>query len=343
MRRIALFPILAAAALAAASAPAGAEVSVETRNDVYILPVAELASTKTYPDIITLRNDLLQVQLVPNRGRVMLELTSRKLGVNFLHRNLIPDPMILASGLHGVEFGGYYFSPPWNTRDRQPFDLQYEIRDSGPKQAEIYLHGRDMFLRTLTECWVRLKDGSPLVEVEVAVTNTSKSSEKEFDLKDYALFTVDTMGREGNTLILPIDTVEVISSNANWLGAAGTRKAWSGELQRWQGIRDFFQVRTFQPVSKPCLGVYYPELKAACVKFWEPADRFPVVEAWTWGESYKSVKGSGPYFGVSSVALKIKVKPQEKIGFTTYFMVLHDMPAVPTVEDLYAAAQEFLK
>jgi hypothetical protein len=55
------------------------------------------------------------------------------------------------------------------------------------------------------------------------------------------------------------------------------------------------------------------------------------------------VKGSGPYFGVSSAAPKIKVKPQEKIGFTIYFAVLHDVAAAPTAEDLYAAAQEFLK
>jgi hypothetical protein len=55
------------------------------------------------------------------------------------------------------------------------------------------------------------------------------------------------------------------------------------------------------------------------------------------------VKGSGPYFGVSSIAPKIKVKPQEKIGFTIYLAVLYDVPAVPMAEELYAAAKEFLK
>lgn len=343
MKKTVFLSFLGAVVLVAAGMPAFAEVRVEVRNDIYVTPVAELVSTKTYPEVITLRNDLIQVQLVPNRGRVMLELTSLKHGVNFLHRVLKPEPMVLSSGLHGVEFGGYYLSVPWNTRDRQPFDLQYEIKNSGPEQAEVYLFGQDMFVRTLTECWVRLKDGSPVVEIEVTVSNTSKRSEKEFEFKDYSLLSVDTPGKNDNALVLPIDAAKIVSSHNDWLGPVGAEGAWPGSLQIWRNVRDFYRIRSFQPLSQPCVGVYYPGLKAACAKLWKPADAFPVVEAWTWGESYQSVAGSGPYFGFSTTAPGIKLKPEEKVSVHIYFVVLDNVQSIPAARDLYARAQALLK
>ena len=326
-----------------AATPLLAEVITEVNTETYILPVAELASTKTYPDVITLRNGLIEVELVPNRGRVLLALKSLKHGVNFLHRDPEPDPMILASGLYGVEFGGYYFSLPWNTRDRQPFDLQFEITNPGPGQAEVYLSGKDMFVRTQTECWVRLNDDSNFVEIEVQITNTSKRSAKEFDFRDFSLFTVDTPGKDRNTVVLPVDRIAVIRSTNGWLGEPGTEADWSAELRTWGRIREFYETKSVGDLPYPCVGVYYPELKAACVKFWEETAFFSGVEAWAWGNSYGNVKGSGPYFGISSTASKIMLEPQQQIGFRVYFAVLGGLSSEPTAGDLYDRAKELVK
>jgi len=326
-----------------ATVPLFADVVTEVSTDIYILPVAELASTKTNPDVITLRNGLIEVELVPNRGRVLLGLKSLKHEVNFLHRNLVPDPMVLASGLYGVEFGGYYLSLPWNTRDRQPFDLQFEIINPGPDKAEVYLSGKDMFVRTLTECWIRLKDDSNVVEIMVEITNTSKRSAKEFDFRDFSLFTVDTPGRDRNMLILPVDKTAVIRSENGWLGEPGTEIDWSPALHTWGRIRDYYEIKAVNELPHPCVGVYYPELKAACVKFWEAQDLFTGVEAWAWGNSYDRVKGSGPYFGISTTTSKIKLEPQQKIGFRVFFAVLDGLGSEPTAGDLYDRAKELVK
>jgi hypothetical protein len=323
--------------------PLFADVVTEVSTDIYILPVAELASTKTYPDVITLANERIEVELVPNRGRVLLGLTSLKHEVNFLHRNPTPDPMVLASGLYGVEFGGYYLSLPWNTRDRQPFDLQFEIKNSDPDTAEVYLSGKDMFVRTLTECWVRMHDDSNVVEIEVEITNTSKRSAKEFDFRDFSLFTVDTPGRDGNKLILPVDKTAVIRSEGDWLGEPGTEVDWTPALQTWGRIHDYYETKSVNELLHPCAGVYYPELKAACVKFWEGQDFFSGVEAWAWGNSYDRVKGSGPYFGISTTASKIKLEPQQKIGFRVFFAVLDGLDSEPTAGDLYERAKVLVK
>ena len=82
----------------------------------------------------------------------------------FFFTDFRPEPMILPGGLHSVEFGGYYFSLPWNTRDRQPYDLFFEVKQSGTNISEVYMSGKDMFKRTLTECWIRVRSASPVVE-----------------------------------------------------------------------------------------------------------------------------------------------------------------------------------
>jgi hypothetical protein len=333
-RVVVLLSVLCVLLGTAAAGRLAAEVVSEVEDDVYVLPVAELASTKTYPDMISIRNELIQVELVPNRGRILLGLKSLTHGVNFLHRNLNPDPMVLSSGLFGVEFGGYYLSLPWNTRDRQPFDLKYEVKNPGPDEAEVYLSGTDMFVRTLTECWVRLKDGSPLVDIEVSITNTSKRSAKEFDFRDYSLFSVETPGRSRNTLLLPADNTEIIRSQGDWLGSPGSQAPWGLSLQVWGRVQDFYEVETAGQLSPPCVGVYYPELQAACVKSWKPGEFFSSARAWAWGEGYQRVKGSGPYFGVSTSRPKILLEPGEKIGFHVYFAVIEGLRSQPTLEDL---------
>ena len=47
------------------------EVAIDLIQDQYVLPVAELASTKTNPEIIHMSNGLIAIDIIPNRGRIL--------------------------------------------------------------------------------------------------------------------------------------------------------------------------------------------------------------------------------------------------------------------------------
>ena len=117
-----------------------ADVRANIVKGVYVLPVAELASTKTYPDIIEVENDDIKLEVLPNRGRAIARLIDKATKLSFFYNNYKPEPMVLPGGLHSVEFGGCYFSLPWNTRDRQPFDLLFEIVQTDSQSAAEYLY-----------------------------------------------------------------------------------------------------------------------------------------------------------------------------------------------------------
>lgn len=319
------------------------EVQTRIIADVYVLPVAELVGTKTYPEIIEIENDLIKIQLIPNRGRVLADFIAKRNNVSFLYKNLKPDPMILPSGLHGVEFGGYYFSLPWNTRDRQPYDLQFEVTKSTSDESEVYISGTDMFQRTLTECWVRVRDNISVVEIETRITNTSKRKTKEIGFQDFAF--VSAVGpRSGQAeFMLPADSIEIVKSEDDWLGSQGKIIAWPTDIKSWSNIEKFFHIRTASVLTWPCYAVRYPSLRAAFVKFWEPVNFFRHVEVWTWGEGYKQRKGIGAYFGISSVNEKITLQPKESIVFTVYFAVLDDFGDGESLEELYEHAVSYIK
>ena len=85
-----------------------ADVRANIVKDVYVLPVAELASTKTYPDIVEVENDFIKLELLPNRGRAIARLLDKTTNLSFFYNSYKPDPMVLPGGLHSVEFGGCY-------------------------------------------------------------------------------------------------------------------------------------------------------------------------------------------------------------------------------------------
>jgi hypothetical protein len=316
-----------------------AEVKVTTKTDIYVLPVAELASTKTYPEVIEISSGSLRVSLVPNRGRVLFELSSLPTNTAFLYTERNPEPMILESRLHAVEFGGYYFSLPWNTRDRQPFDLEFEIKDSGPEAAEIYLHGKDLFMRTLTECWIRVRDGVSAVEVELAVTNTSTRRPVDLDLRDFSFFRAEASATAPGSLLLSVDEVQVIAGENQWLGDSGTIVPWPGTLADWSKVGGSYRVKATRPLS--FTGIQYPGLSSACLKLWEPEDFLEAAEVWSWGRNYDRHKGQGPYFGVSG-SRHVKLEPGERLSGRTYFVLLEEIPAAATPSSLFEMAKSKL-
>lgn len=324
------------------------EVKTSVVKDVYVLPVAELAGTKTYPDIIQVENSLIKLELLPNRGRVIASFVDTTKNHSFLYNNFKPDPMVLPGGLHSVEFGGYYFSLPWNTRDRQPFDLSFEITKSTPEGAEIYLSGKDMFKKTLTECWVRIVDENPIVELEIKITNTSSKAPLKADFKDFEIVSVDVSSPgnpdiEESSILLPVNTVEIVSSKGNWLGQQGETLQWTDERTKWKNMKAYFNIITREELEKPGVTILYPGLNAAFVKIWEPGQFFNKIEVWSWGKNYKMEAGADAYFAISCIRDELLLLPRESISFKIYLIGLSDVSSKDTFISLYEKAKSYLE
>ncbi len=305
--------------LALAGIPAFGNVHTEVLEGVYVLPVAELATTRTEPDIIEIENELITIRILPNRGRLLSSYTLKDVEASFLYQEYRPGPMVLPGGLHVVEFGGYFLSIPWNTRDRQPYDLEYEITRDEEDSAEVYLSGRDMFLRTLTEAWVRVREGSPLVEIEVLITNTSGRREAEFNLSDFAVF--DTgVDEEGERLLIPAQEAEIMQNLDDWLGEEGDIVPWPDTLDHWTEMEKFIRLSAVTDPDIPAVGIYHPAEKAAIIKFWDPSELFQGAQWWTWGVEYEDQRGADAYVSLSSTSQAMTLAPEESMGFTIFFV-----------------------
>ena len=337
-----LFIILSIALISGLYNSASADVKINIKEGVYVLPVAELASTKTNPKIIELENELIKIQLLPNRGRVLASYILKSKNRGFFFTDFVPDPMVLPGGLHSVEFGGYYFSLPWNTRDRQPYDLSFEVKQSGAKISEVYMSGKDMFKKTLTECWIRVRDASPVVEVEVKVTNTSSKKPREIEFKDYAVLAVNHLSKKGNTIQLPVESVKIKHSKDNWLGNKESTIKWTADRSNWRNMEKFFHVTTVENLAVPCTGAYYPEISSAFIRFWEPASFFNKIEVWSWGKNYKMEKGADAYIMVSSTSEKQTLQPKEHVSFKVFITALENVGEKDTINSHYEKAKSFL-
>jgi hypothetical protein len=344
MRKIKTFYIIfCIACIAGLYNLATSDVKVNIKEGVYVLPVAELASTKTYPQIIEMENELIKVALLPNRGRVIASYELKSKDWKFFHTDFEPEPMVLPGGLHSVEFGGYYFSLPWNTRDRQPFDLSFEVRQSDTNISEVYMSGKDMFKKTLTECWIRVRDASTVVELEVKVTNTSSKKPREIDFKDYAVLSVDQASNNGSRILLPVDSVKIERSKDNWLGTEGSTLKWTANQSIWKNMEKYFHVHTAENLKVPCTGVFYPEISSAFVRFWEPESFFTKEEVWSWGKNYKTEEGADAYYVVSCITDTLSLQPKEYVSFTVYMTALEDVGEKAPLNTLYKEAKSSLQ
>lgn len=317
-----------------------AKVSVEILQNIYVLPVAELATTKTYPEVIKIEDDFVEVTLIPNRGRVLSSYVLKgKEPVSIVYQNFVPGPMVLPSGLHVVEFGGYYLSLPWNDRDRQPFDFSFALTREEENFVEVFLSGRDMFKKTLTECWVRVRDGSPVVEVEVKITNLSKKEARNLPFKDFMVINV----RENCYLSLPVKSVELVASRNDWAGQPGRVLSWPAMFARWDSMKDYLHFETEDSLILPCVATVCPDERIAFVKWWEPAEFFPALSVWSWGQSWAVEPGAGAYIVVSNLRDNLHLEPQEQVSFKVYFVAFEGVSQDVSCQELFNRARSLLR
>jgi len=216
-----------------ATTPGWSEVTVEIITDRSIVPVAELASTQTFPDVIIITNELVQVSLVPNRGRVVAELRSAD-GVEFLSFVDKPDPVRGSDGVEMMEFGGFYSSVPWNMRVRQPYNLEYQILEDSGKAAEVEIYGQDILTRVSVRWRIRLEESSGIITATASMTNESSRRSQTIDLAQILHLNRSGDRRTRRILLSSLEEAEVLESENDWLGAPGSKVEFERFQEDWR-------------------------------------------------------------------------------------------------------------
>jgi len=333
-KRVALASVLSILVAIAAQA----QTMIEIRSTQYVLPVSELATTKTYPDLLRIGCDAIEAQVLPNRGRLLSALGVRG-GASFLHQSFTPEPMVLSSGLHAVEFGGYYLSIPWNTRDRQPYDLTYRIVENSAERAQVVLSGRDILKRAAAVSVVTMRRDRPVAEIRTTIANeTAARTLREASFRDFALLSPMEEAEGIARLLLPSESVTVVDSADDWVGAKNVSVPWTPSLSQWSSVKGFYDVKAAAPPALPCFAMVYPRKHVALVKIWSPPGYFDSIEVITRGPAYTKEPGMGPYYRVSCVKNDLEIAPQAQTEFRTAFVVLQDVSENASLRELFERA-----
>lgn len=310
------------------------DVSATIITDEYVMPVAELETTKTYPDIIMIENKYVKVSAIPNRGRLIFDYQFKPTGNSEFYRNTKPSPVKTAAD-YVVEFGGYYLSIPWNPRDRQPYDLKYKLIKEGPDIVEVYMWGEDPINLAFVEFWLTVERDSSLVKLKTEISNKTEKI-MNIKLKDYAVVAPGGGITDNSSFIIPASEVIIEQSKDNWMGTKGDVISWPAAWSRWG---DFANFGLFNVPADKMLASFFSvinhDTKDTLVKIWEPSDFFEGIYVWSWGKTYKEVRGAEPTVNFENYTGDISIPVGKSVDFITYFYTVKDL------QDVIMANTEF--
>ncbi len=293
---------------------------VTIRNDIHMAPAAELATTKGYPDIVTLENSLMQVSSVPNRGRLIFDYVHKSTGHSEFYTNTSPMPIKDDRG-YFLEFGGYYASYPWNERSNQPYDLDYEVVKESPQECTVRVFKTGMESGIEFETLLTVKEKDPSVYVEIRLTNAG-GEEKSLDFFDRAVVSLGEEMKDGVELILPqgIGNVTIGKSADGWMGSEGETVSWPQTWQKWGGFKGegHFQL-DLKGVQERLAKVHDPGSKESFVKEWGAETPFQKAEIYSWGPAYDDVFGAHPGIVISHITEGLVIAPGESKVFELRF------------------------
>jgi len=296
------------------------ELKLEILGDVYVHPAAELVTTKTYPDVIRIENNYIEVSLLPNRGRLVFDYIFKPTGNSEIYTNTRPSPVTSPAG-YILEFGGYYLSVPWNPRSRQPYDLEYKIVKQTPQEIQVYMWGKDPLKRLFTESWVKVKRNSSLVEVKVKITNQHKKKWK-VNLSDYLVTSAGGELTKNSLFLLPISEVVIGKSEGEWMGGKGSVVSWPAFWQRWGKFEksgSFYA--KIDKMRAPFVGISTLDRGDAFLKLWEPFNFFDEVKLWSWGANYQEIESAAPTVNFEN-RKEFILAPGESVEFEVYLYAL---------------------
>jgi hypothetical protein len=311
------------------------DISVIVRTDEYIMPVAELRTTKTYPEIIEIENKYIKISMVPHRGRILLDYFFKSTGSNEFHRKAKPMP-ILKDNDYVVEFGGYYLSLPWNPRDRQPYDLEYRLLDEGPDIVEVYLWGEDPDNKAVVEIWVTVERDSSLVQVKIKTSN-KRENVIDIGFNDFTIIATGGELTDNCSFIIPVSEVTIGQSINNWMGMEGERVPWPQTWSNWGDFKHFGSFNVLADnMSAPFSAVINHDSGDTLLKLWEPDDFFDGIHIWSLGKDYKDTSGGEPTVNYENYKESLSIPSNGSIEYIIYFYVLKNMQDVAMADTSFA-------
>lgn len=316
--RRALGILILAALLAVSSAgsvAAASPVTITVRENEYVQPAAEMLGTDTYPDIISLEGGGLVATVIPNRGRALWDLVAD--GEPLLFATGTPMPHMGEDGRYSLEFGGLYFSVPWNVRDNQPADLEYTLNRA---EGTVHLRGTDSETGVEVEKAVRIDPDLRRVTVEFQVTNAGNAS-VHFPLRATLLVGPNDLETRDSQVLFPVATV-TIGPNDGWMGSPGTEVSWPAPWSRWsqfEGAGGFTGCWAgTAEASEPSVTVTWPQLAKTLRVNWSPPERFGQARVEAFGLSYQDVLGGEPYWRLileQPGGAPVELAPEEALAF----------------------------
>jgi len=314
--------------------PSPQGVKINILRNMYILPAAELQTTKTYPDVIVVENEYIRISLVPNRGRLVFDYLFKPTGHAEIYTNTRPSPTKTSAG-YVVEFGGYYLSVPWNQRARQPYDLEYRIVEESSNRAEVYLWGKDPINRAFVEIWLTQKQYSSLIEVRIKISNPTEKG-ISFKFSDFITINLGELAKN-SAFVIPTAEVKVGQSENAWMGEEGTLKNWPQVWTNWGNFNQFGSFSTkVNEMSAPFWGMINYDTGDVFIKIWKSANFFDVLKIRTWGSDYKNIKHATPTANFENYRENIYLPPGSSVSFSTFFYALRGMQNITMANKNFA-------
>jgi len=131
----------------------------------------ELHMMESKPEVIIVDNGVFILESIPSIGRPVTRIMVKN--TDFLYFN--PSPTFYfdeETGYSVVEFGGLFFSIPWDPRSAQPYGSNYELIER-ENEVTVVCKGMNPTDKLFSEICVNVKDERKNVEIEINVTNLS--------------------------------------------------------------------------------------------------------------------------------------------------------------------------
>lgn len=308
----------------------GEEVKISIRSNEYVFPPSEFHGTKEYPDIITVENRYLKIEVLPNRGLLLWKLTSKLTGKEFLYHDSRPLPYLdELTNTYCLEFGGYYLEFPWNKRDNQPVMLNYEVIESGPEKIVIYLYGEEIETKFRIDAWLTVDKWSPRVHLKINITNLS-GRDGNFAFADRIIALTPL---EKTSLILPTSYIKILFSESDWLGVKEAELQWPHPISN---LENFEAPAAFSTkLDAPYLGIINIENHEALIIYWK-SEIPPKIIVKSFGKKYEDYHLDQPVTYLHSKGEDKILTSGESAVMEVYFYILQDLEKVYSVSE-YAA------
>lgn len=264
----------------------GISLRIERRN---IMVADELQTTEFEPEVIIINNDVFILESIPNRGRPITRIIVND--IDFLYFNPYPMPYFdEETSSYIMEFGGLYFSIPWNPRSVQPYGLNYEVMQEKDK-AIIVCKGMNPTDKLLSEIHVIVENGKKNVEIEINVTNLS-NEDRNIQLSAYINF---PFGGDLN----------IVSSLNNVDGLT---------------MKDFPKTNKITlKVEEGYIGIFNKKLNKGFISEFKSMKSLDLL---IWGLDYEEYLGGGEFFKVKHNWPVIKLEKGETRKFRFFLKIV---------------------